>query len=94
MPGKSGEPPAAQLAALSVGVDIALEAFQYVIALSIAGLGREAGGMVQEMTLFAVRPPGRGMMSLLLTSAPLGGEEKVIFMTFSSQMSSVMEELH
>ena len=47
MPGKSGEPPAAQLAALSVGVDIALEAFQYVIALSIAGLGREAGGMVR-----------------------------------------------
>ena len=46
------------------------------------------------MTLFAVRPPGRGMMTLLLTSAPLGGEEKVIFMTFSSQMSSVMEELH
>ena len=55
---------------------------------------REAGGMVQEMTLFAVRPPGHGIMSLLLTSAPLGGEEKVIFMTFSSQMSSVMEELH
>ena len=55
---------------------------------------REAGGMVQEMTLFTVKPPGSGMMSLLLTSAPIGDEDMVIFMTFSSKMSRVLEEIH
>ncbi len=55
---------------------------------------RDAGGMVQEMTLFTVKPPGSGMMSLLLTSAPIGDEDMVIFMTFSSKMSRVLEEIH
>ncbi len=55
---------------------------------------RDAGGMVQEMTLFTVRPPASGMMSLLLTSAPIGGKEMVIFMTFNSQMTNILQELH
>ncbi len=55
---------------------------------------RDAGGMVQEMTLFSVKPPGSGMMSLLLTSVPIEGEDMVIYMTFSSQMSRVLEEVH
>lgn len=55
---------------------------------------RDQGGMVQEVTLFTVRPPNSGMMSLLLTSAPIDGEETVIFMNFSSQMSRVLEQVH
>lgn len=55
---------------------------------------RDPGGMVQEMTLFTVKPPGSGMMSLLLTSAPVDGEDRVIYMTFSSLMSRVLEEIH
>ena len=55
---------------------------------------REAGGMVQELTLFSIRPPGRGVMSLLMTTAPLKEGEKVVFMSFNTQLARVMEQLH
>ena len=37
---------------------------------------RDVGGMVQEITMFAIEPPDTGMISIILTAVPFDDEEE------------------
>ncbi|SMO37150.1 hypothetical protein [Paracoccus laeviglucosivorans] len=52
---------------------------------------RDTGGLVQEVSLFKLKPPGSGHLSLLLTSAPVEGEQKIAFFRYNDQISQVLE---
>ncbi len=50
---------------------------------------RDAGGMIQEVSLFLVADGG-GTIALYTMSAPLSGEMKTLLFTFSSDISAVL----
>lgn len=54
---------------------------------------RDAGGMVQEITMFAIEPPNTGMVSILLTSVPFKDEPEIISFVFNTAFSPVLNEL-
>ncbi len=50
---------------------------------------RDAGGMVQEVSLFLVADGG-GTIALYTMSAPLSGEMKTLLFTFSSDIGAIL----
>lgn len=54
---------------------------------------RDAGGMVQEVTMFEVTPPQTGMVSMILTAVPFNDEAEIISFVFNSAIGPVLDEL-
>lgn len=54
---------------------------------------RDAGGMVQEITMFQVPAPETGAVSIILTTAPFKDEPEVIAFVFNSAIGPVLDEL-
>lgn len=54
---------------------------------------RDAGGMVQEITMFGMEPPRTGMVSIILTAVPFNDEPEIISFVFNSAIGPVLDEL-
>ena len=54
---------------------------------------QDQGGLTQEISLFRLKPPGTGVLALLLVTAAVGGKEQVIFFSFNEKITQVLEEL-
>ena len=55
---------------------------------------RDEGGMTQEVSLFSLKPPGSGVIALLLVTAPVAGKEQVIFFSYNDKVTQVLSALH
>ena len=54
---------------------------------------QDPGGMTQEISLFRLKPPGTGVLALLLVTAPVGGADQIIFFSFNEKITQVLEDL-
>ncbi len=54
---------------------------------------RDVGGMVQEITMFAIEPPDTGMISIILTAVPFNDEPEIVAFVFNSAIGPVLDEL-
>lgn len=54
---------------------------------------RDAGGMVQEVTMFGLEPPKTGMLSIILTSVPFKDDPEIISFVFNTAIGPVLDEL-
>ena len=54
---------------------------------------RDVGGMVQEITMFAIESPDTGMISIILTAVPFNDEPEIVAFVFNSAIGPVLDEL-